>query len=139
MSADATPPETHCRIAIPSGAREYARAMPASAAKYTSTFIFEIKELDDEFDRLNDEIAERARAIPGFLGEEAWHNEETGLHSEVYYWSNIEALQQLIGMDTHRTAKGLYDNWLGEYRVVIAEINAVYGNPALGLEHVPAA
>ena len=38
---------------------------------YTSTFIFAAKPYDDEFHRLNDEIAERARAIPGFLGEEA--------------------------------------------------------------------
>lgn len=111
--------------------------MPAPAAKYSSTFIFEIKDLDAEFDRLNDEIAKRARVIPGFLGEEAWHNEETGLHSEVYYWSDLDALRQLMSMDTHKTAKSLYDNWLGEYRVVIAEITSIYGNPALGLEHVP--
>ena len=70
---------------------------------FTSTFIFESKPYDDEFHRLNDEIAKRARAIPGFLGEEAWSNDETGLHSEVYYWESREALHQLIGMDTHKT------------------------------------
>lgn len=106
--------------------------------KYSSTFIFEIKELDEEFHRLDRAISERARQIPGFLGEEHWQNEETGLHSEVYYWSNLEALRQLVSMDTHGTAKSLYDNWLGEYRVVISQVSSVYGSPTLGLEHVPA-
>lgn len=105
---------------------------------YTSTFLFEAKPYDDDFHRLNDEIAERARAIPGFLGEEAWHNDETGLHAEVYYWETREALQQLIGMDTHREAKRLHDRWIGAYRIVISEVVATYGQPGLGLEHVPA-
>lgn len=114
-------------------------ADPTAAARpaYTSTFIFEIGDLDDDFHRINDEIAERARAIPGFLGEEAWHNEQTGLHAEVYYWTDLDALHQLVGMDTHRIAKGRHDEWLGEYRVVIAEVKSVYGNPTLGLEHRP--
>ncbi|WP_309133193.1 hypothetical protein [Brevibacterium sp.] len=105
--------------------------------KYSSTFIFEIGSLDDDFHRIDSEIAERARQIPGFLGEEAWHNEDTGLHSEVYYWSNMDSLKQLIAMDTHQTAKSRYGEWLGEYRVVIAEVQSVYGNPSLGLDHVP--
>ncbi len=105
--------------------------------KYTSTFIFETGERDDEFHRLNDEIAERARKIPGFLGEEAWHNEELGLHSEVYYWSSMEALRELVGMDTHRIAKLRSGEWLGAYRVVIAEVRSVYGSDALGLMHTP--
>lgn len=107
------------------------------APKFTSTFIFELGPLDDDFHRINDEVAERARAIPGFLGEEAWHNEETGLHSEVYYWSDMDALRRLVDMDTHRLAKRRHNEWLGEYRVVISEIRHVYGHPTLGLEHVP--
>ena len=104
---------------------------------FSSTFIFETKELDADFDRLNGEIAERARRIPGFLGEEAWSNEATGLHAEVYYWSSMDALHQLVGMDSHGVAKRRHAEWLGQYRVVIAEVRSVYGNPALGLEHVP--
>lgn len=109
----------------------------STTPKYSSTFIFQIDALDDDFHRLNDEIAERARKIPGFLGEEAWHNEETGLHSEVYYWSSMKALRELVGMDTHQVAKSRNGEWLGEYRVVIAEVVSVYGNPTLGLEHRP--
>ncbi|MDN4595665.1 antibiotic biosynthesis monooxygenase family protein [Leifsonia virtsii] len=105
---------------------------------YTSTFIFTAMPYDDEFHRLNDEIAERARAIPGFLGEESWGNPETGLHSEVYYWSSLDALHQLIGMDTHREAKRLHDRWIGPYRVVIGQVLSEYGQPGVGVEHVPA-
>lgn len=111
--------------------------MTADPRMFTSTFIFELKDLDPEFHALNDEIAERARRIPGFLGEEAWHNDATGLHSEVYYWNSLDALQQLMAMDTHRVAKGLSGAWIGRYRVVIAEVQATYGDASLGLEHVP--
>ncbi|CAL8898154.1 hypothetical protein KVA01_08420 [Kocuria varians] len=109
----------------------------SATPKYSSTFIFETKNLTEEFDRIDSEIAERARQIPGFLGEEAGHNEDTGLHAEVYYWTDMDALKQLMGMDTHRLAKFRYGEWLGEYRVVIAEVQSVYGNPILGLEHRP--
>lgn len=105
--------------------------------KYSSTFIFETKDLTPEFHLIDSEIAQRARLIPGFLGEESWHNETTGLHAEVYYWAEMEALRTLAGMDTHQLAKRRYGEWLGEYRVVIAEVRAVYGNRALGLEHAP--
>lgn len=104
---------------------------------YSSTFIFETKTLTAEFHSIDSEIARRARQIPGFLGEEAWHNEDTGLHAEVYYWTDLEALRTLIAMDLHQLAKSRYSEWLGEYRVVIAEVQSVYGNPILGLEHRP--
>lgn len=105
---------------------------------YTSTFIFALRELDERFHALNTEIAERARAIPGFLGEESWHDDTSGLHTEVYYWASEDALRELVAMDTHGIAKGLSDTWIAEYRVVIAEVRAVYGHPPLGLAHIPA-
>ncbi len=104
---------------------------------YTSTFIFALRQLDERFQALNTEIAERARAIPGFLGEESWHDDTSGLHSEVYYWASEDALRELVAMDTHGIAKGLSDNWIAEYRVVIAEVRAVYGQTTLGLTHIP--
>lgn len=109
----------------------------AITPKFSSTFIFEVKKLDEDFHTIDNEIATRARQITGFLGEEAWHNEDTGLHSEVYYWTSMEALRELVSMDIHRIAKARYGEWLGEYRVVIAEVKSVYGNPELGLEHTP--
>lgn len=108
-----------------------------STPRYTSTFIFEMGAADEEFNRIDGEIAQRARRIPGFLGEEAWHAPENGLHAEVYYWADMDALRQLVDMDTHRLAKSRHREWLGEYRVVIAEVRAMYGNPVLGLTHRP--
>lgn len=108
-----------------------------SKPRYSSTLIFEVGALDDDFHRLNDEIADRARRIPGFLGEEVWHNEQTGLHAELYYWESLDALHELVGMDTHGTAKRRHDECLGQYRVVIAEIQSVYDNATLGLEYRP--
>jgi len=96
---------------------------------YSSTFIFAPKLFDAEFHRLDDEIARTARAIPGFLGEEAWHNEDTGLHSEVYYWESRKAVDELMALP--------HDRWLDTYKVVIAEVTSVYGDDSLALEHVP--
>jgi heme-degrading monooxygenase HmoA len=104
---------------------------------YTSTFIFSAKDYDDDFHRFNDEIASRARALPGFLGEEEWHNEETGLHSEVYYWETEEAMRELIAMPVHREAKAQHERWIGAYRVVLSEVMTTYGQPGLGLAHQP--
>jgi len=39
---------------------------------YTSTFTFSKRDFNDAFYALDAEIAELARAIPGYLGEEAW-------------------------------------------------------------------
>jgi hypothetical protein len=34
-------------------------------------------------------------------------------------------------------AKRLHERWIGAYRVVIGEVIGTYGQPGLGLEHVP--
>lgn len=102
-------------------------------AAYSSTFVFETGELDADFDALDGAIARQARAIPGFLGEESWHDERTGLHSEVYYWASYEALQELVEMTEHREATRQSGRWLGRYRVVIAEVRATYGDSDLGV------
>ena len=106
---------------------------------FSSTFIFQSKTFDDEFHERNDDIAERARLIDGFLGEEEWHNEDTGLHAEVYYWSTKEAMTELIGMTEHREAKQRHERWIGRYKVVLAEVVSTYGDPALAVTHAPGA
>jgi len=93
--------------------------------KYKSTIIFD------------SESAERARKVPGFLGEEAWRNDDTGQHSEIYYSTGMDALKQLANMDTHRHPTSRYGEWHGEYRVGISEVQSVYGHPALVLEYTP--
>ena len=52
---------------------------------YSATFIFDKKQFDEAFYRLDQAIAEIAKQTSGYLGEEAWEHPETGRVSNVYY------------------------------------------------------
>lgn len=95
---------------------------------YTATFTFAPGEYDDEFHRLDQAIAEAARSIPGYLGEEAWENPANGLVSNVYYWQTLEALQQLMDHPVHREAKARQARWLKGYHVVVAQVLRSHGD-----------
>jgi len=103
---------------------------------YTATFIFSEGKFDEEFARLDQEIAAMARAIPGYLGEETWENPNTGLVSNVYYWETLEALQQLVQHPAHLEAKSKQANWLAGYQVVISQVLRMYGDGKLN-GHLP--
>jgi heme-degrading monooxygenase HmoA len=98
---------------------------------YSSTFIFAKKQFDEAFHRLDQEIAEMAKSIPGYLGEEAWENPNTGLVCNVYYWESLEALQQLIRHPRHLEAKQGQDTWLAGYQVIISQVIRTYGDSKL--------
>jgi heme-degrading monooxygenase HmoA len=99
---------------------------------YSSTFIFAKKQFDDAFHRLDQEIAAIAKSIPGYLGEETWENPQTGLFSNVYYWSSLEALQVLVDHPRHLEAKAAQANWLAGYQVIISKVIKTYGDAKLG-------
>ena len=98
---------------------------------YSSTFIFEKKQFDDDFYRLDDAISQLARTIPGYLGEETWESSSTALLSNVYYWDTLEALHTLVNHPKHREAKAQYQNWLSVYQVIISEVLKTYGDSKL--------
>lgn len=98
---------------------------------YSSTFIFAKKQFDNEFYRLDQAIAEAAKEIPGYIGEETWGNSNTGLVSNVYYWETLESLQALIKHPKHLEAKAAQENWLNGYQVVISEVIKTYGDAKL--------
>jgi len=100
---------------------------------YSSTFIFAKKQFDDEFHRLDQAIAEAAKDIPGYLGEEAWENPASGLISNVYYWESLTALQTLMQHPTHLAAKAAQANWLDGYQVIISQVLRTYGDGKLAL------
>lgn len=102
---------------------------------YSSTFIFAKKQFDDDFHRLDQAIAQAARSIPGYAGEETWENPTAGLISNVYYWESMEALEALMRNPEHLQAKAEHARWLDGYRVVIAEVQREYGQKGLGLIH----
>jgi len=98
---------------------------------YSSTFIFAKRGFDDEFHALDQVIAEAAKTVPGYLGEESWENPSTGLISNVYYWESLEALQRLIDDPCHRTAKAAQARWLDGYQIVISQVIRSYGDARL--------
>lgn len=98
---------------------------------YSSTFIFATKQFDDAFHRLDHVIANAAKAIPGYRGEETWENAESGLISNVYYWDTLESLRELMQHPAHLEAKAAQENWLNGYQVVIAEVLRTYGDGKL--------
>jgi heme-degrading monooxygenase HmoA len=104
---------------------------PFPVPMYTSTFTFAPGNFNAEFHTLDQAIAEVARSTPGYLGEEAWENPETGLVSNVYYWESMEALQALMQHPEHLEAKRLQAHWLNGYRVVIAQLVATYGDDGI--------
>jgi heme-degrading monooxygenase HmoA len=98
---------------------------------YSSTFIFAKGDWDEEFHRLDAQIASVARATPGYLGEETWENATTGLVSNVYYWESLEALQVLMQHPSHLEAKARQARWLAGYQVVISQVLRTYGDRKL--------
>jgi ribosomal protein S18 acetylase RimI-like enzyme len=99
---------------------------------YSSTFTYIAKEFDAEFYQLDKKIAEAAKSISGYLGEETWENKETGKVSNIYFWDSLESLQQLIKDPNHIIAKQQPTKWLESYHVTISKIAKTYGNQNIG-------
>ncbi|MGA8862312.1 MAG: antibiotic biosynthesis monooxygenase [Gallionella sp.] len=97
---------------------------------YSATFIFDKKQYDEEFYKLDHAIAEIAKQSAGYLGEEAWENPETGRIANVYYWETMEGLQELIKHPSHMEAKAAQSKWLNGYQVVISQVIRAYGDGA---------
>lgn len=97
----------------------------------SSTFIFAKKQFDDSFHQLDQLIAHAAKDTPGYLGEEAWENAETGQFSNVYYWDSLESLQKLMNHPKHVEAKAKQANWLDGYQVIVSQVLRTYGDGKL--------
>lgn len=95
---------------------------------YTSTFTFAKGVYDSDFYALDDAIAQIAREIPGYLGEETWENASGALISNVYYWESLEALQKLMTHPVHLKAKQEQSRWLDGYHIVVAEVIGTHGD-----------
>ena len=95
---------------------------------YSATFIFAKGQYDEEFFRLDEAIAEAAKKIPGYIGEETWENPATGLISNVYYWESLEALQALMKHPKHIEAKRAQEKWLNGYQIIVSKVIRTYGD-----------
>ena len=105
---------------------------------YSSTFIFASKPFDAEFHRLDQAIAEAAKATQGYLGEESWENAASGLVSNVYYWDSLAALKALMQHPIHLQAKAAQTKWLAGYRVEISDVLRRYGDGGVAHPAEPA-
>jgi heme-degrading monooxygenase HmoA len=100
-------------------------------AMFSATFIFDTKQFDDDFHRLDALIAKAAKASEGYLGEEAWEDPKTGRISNVYYWRSEEGLKQLMMHPSHIEAKRRYSEWLSGYQVIISQVMRTYGDKTM--------
>lgn len=102
--------------------------MTTPVTMYTTTFTFLPGEYDAAFHALDERIAQAARALPGYIGEESWTSTTTGQICNVYYWRDEAAIQALMALPEHREAKALQARWLKGYQVVIAKVLRHHGD-----------
>lgn len=98
---------------------------------FTSAFIFEVKEYDDDFRALDQQILSIAESTEGYLGKESWQTADGSRINSTYYWDNEEALKTFSRHPKHIEAKRQYAKWYKGYHVVIAEVVRTYGDNVL--------
>lgn len=114
---------------------------------YQANFIFRPGQLDEDFRKANELIAEAAAAIDGYLGDESWSSPTAGLHMATYYWRTRDALDLFARLASHRSAKQQQNRWYDGYHVIISKVETSYGDGKLdhvtredrrtGRRHVP--
>lgn len=98
---------------------------------FQASFIFRPGKLDEEFHRINDTVAEEARGMDGYLGEESWSSPAGGLRLVNYFWRDREALDAFVALASHRSAKREQARWYEGYHVIISEVVGTYGDGRL--------
>ena len=94
-------------------------------------FIFKPGTYDDDFHRLDSQIDEYARSLPGFEKVETWQSVEGDIVNAVYYFADRDSLKELSRFPTHREAQDQVHRWYDGYRIIVSEITATYGDDRL--------
>ena len=94
-------------------------------------FIFKPGTYDDDFHRLDAQIDEFARSLPGFEKVETWQSPDGDVVNAVYYFSDEASLAELSRFPVHREAQSQVRRWYDGYRIVVSEITATYGDGRL--------
>jgi hypothetical protein len=95
------------------------------------SFIFKPGTYDDEFHLLDGVIDAFARNLPGFVKVERWRSVDGSVSNAMYFFTDMDAVNELASFPTHQEAKGQVRRWYDGYRVVVSEVTAVYGDGRL--------
>ena len=94
-------------------------------------FIFKPATYDDEFHRLDAQIDQYARSLPGFERLENWRSADGTEVNAIYYFADQKSVALLARFPQHREAKNKVQRWYDGYRIVISEVTATYGDGRL--------
>jgi hypothetical protein len=94
-------------------------------------FIFRPGTYDDDFLRLDGEIDDYARSLPGFDRVEKWLSPEGDVVNAMYYFADRTSVAMLGRFPQHREAKGQVARWYDGYRIVVSDVRATYGDGRL--------
>jgi len=94
-------------------------------------FIFKPGTYDEDFHRLDAEIDDYARGLPGFDRVEKWVSPEGDVVNAMYYFVDRASVAQLGRFPAHREAKGQVHRWYDGYRIVVSDVSATYGDGRL--------
>ena len=91
-------------------------------------FVFEPGEYDQEFHRLDDEIAEFAKGLVGFISSHSWVSPDGKLRNSIYFFENMEPVKELSQYPAHLEAKFGVKRWYKGYQILITEVTHTYGD-----------
>ena len=94
-------------------------------------FIFRPGTYDDDFHRLDVQIDEYARSLPGFDRVEKWLSPEGDVVNAMYYFADRKSVAMLGRFPLHGEAKGQVARWYDGYRIVVSDVRATYGDGRL--------
>lgn len=99
---------------------------------FLTSFIFDKKQYDDDFYKLDKKIEDFSKSIAGFIGMESFTDAQTGRLINNYYWDNREGLELLMSNVEHLRAKEQSSKWISGFQVVIAKIEGAHN---VNLDH----
>jgi heme-degrading monooxygenase HmoA len=94
-------------------------------------FIFQPGVYDDDFHRLDQQIEQFARSLPGFVRVELWNSPDASTVNAIYYFTDLESVRHLARFPTHLEAKDQVHRWYEGYRIIISEVKTTYGDDRL--------
>ena len=94
-------------------------------------FVFEPGIYDENFYTLDNQIAEYAKALPGFISNHTFYSADKKISNAIYYFEDMEAVKQLSRYPVHLLAKEQVDRWYNGYKIVVSEVTSQYGDGKL--------